>query len=451
MKSALLRRIYAAVLTAALCVCAGSQLSGVAYASTNNVRVVFDGQQMHFDVPAQVINDRTMVPMRAIFAEAGASVQWDAETQTVTATTTSGDIIRMTVGSNEIYTNGLVGTMDAPPAVINGRTLVPARFVAQAMGFDVRWSSSDSTVHIVTPINTAEFERRVFELINIEREKQKLQKLIWDDGLANAARSGSVDQAASYLPGALGADGLTVQDRLDRAGVTMSYGGYAMIYDHKTPEATVAELIKHGSWFISSDTNTHAGVGFHRDLDSLHRFYVNVYFGEDRATLRQLYNYPPLSEFMLPDRILSADELQAWIAEYNAAGSPNHFELEVVELLNRERANKGLHPLTIDPTLMMIARFKSQSMSDIDYMSHTGVYGQPWDLARAFGYSSNSFGENIARGRGMYTSAASVMQGWMDSPGHRDNILREGYYYIGVGVYISEEFGFSWTQMFSSG
>jgi len=317
------------------------------------------------------------------------------------------------------------------------------------MGLDVRWSSSDSTVYIVTPINIAEYERRVFELINIEREKRELQQLIWDDGLANAARSGSVDQAAGYLPGATdAADVPTVQDRLDKAGVTMRDGGYAMIYGHKTPEATVAEMMNQGSWIISSDTNTHAGVGFYRNLDSRHRFYVNINFGEDRETLRPILNYPPLSEFTVPDRILSANELQAWITEYHAAGGSNQFELEIVELVNRERAKEGLRSLTIDPTLMMVARFKSQSMSDIDYMSHTGAYGQPWELARAFGYSTNAFSENIARG---YASAASVMQGWMDSPGHRANILHKVYDYIGVGIYISEEFGFSWTQMFSSG
>lgn len=113
----------------------------------DNIKVALDGKYIGFDVPPQIISGRTMVPIRAIFENMGATVQWDANTSS--AICTKGDIVvKMTVNSTNMYINNQLQTMDIAPVVIDGRTLAPARYVAEAFGADVQWSEKNNTVVI---------------------------------------------------------------------------------------------------------------------------------------------------------------------------------------------------------------------------------------------------------------------------------------------------------------
>ena len=113
----------------------------------DNINVVIDGKQIGFDVPPQIISGRTMVPIRAIFENMGATVQWDSDTSS--AICTKGDtIVKMTVNSTSMYVNNQLQTMDIAPVEIDGRTLAPARYVAEALGADVQWSQKNNTVVI---------------------------------------------------------------------------------------------------------------------------------------------------------------------------------------------------------------------------------------------------------------------------------------------------------------
>lgn len=97
----------------------------------------------------------------------------------------------------------------------------------------------------------------------------------------------------------------------------------------------------------------------------------------------------------------------------------------------------------MDIELQQVAKKKSEDMKAKNYFSHTSpTYGSPFDMMKQFGISYKSAGENIAKGQ---TSAKQVVQAWMDSPGHRANILNANYTHIGVG-YV--ESGHYWTQMF---
>ena len=119
------------------------------------------------------------------------------------------------------------------------------------------------------------------------------------------------------------------------------------------------------------------------------------------------------------------------------------YEQEVIRLVNVERAKYGLAPLTEDWELSRVARYKSQDMHDRRYFDHTSpTYGTPFQMMRAFGLSYRSAGENIAMG---YRTPQSVVTGWMNSSGHRANILNSSYTKIGVG-YVAD--GNYWTQQF---
>ena len=140
-----------------------------------------------------------------------------------------------------------------------------------------------------------------------------------------------------------------------------------------------------------------------------------------------------------PDLIYPGDVLT--IPETNAA--VRAYEQEVVRLVNAERTKRGLDALTEDWELSRVARYKSQDMHDRGYFSHTSpTYGSPFQMIRAFGLSYRTAGENIAMG---YATPAAVVNGWMNSEGHRANILNASYTKIGVG-YVSD--GNYWTQQF---
>lgn len=116
-------------------------------AAEKEISVYLDGEKIEFDVKPQTVNDRTMVPIRAIFEAMGADVQWDDKTNT--AISTKNDIvIKMTIGSSDMYVNDKLVKMDVSPVEIGGRTLAPARYVAEAMGADVQWSQKNNTVVI---------------------------------------------------------------------------------------------------------------------------------------------------------------------------------------------------------------------------------------------------------------------------------------------------------------
>lgn len=119
------------------------------------------------------------------------------------------------------------------------------------------------------------------------------------------------------------------------------------------------------------------------------------------------------------------------------------FERQVVELTNAERAKAGLAPLEMYGPLMNVAEAKSQDMANLGYFSHTSpTYGSPFDQIRAAGIQYRAAGENIAQGQ---RTPEQVVNAWMNSPGHRANILNASYTHIGVGFV---ENGYYWTQQF---
>lgn len=119
------------------------------------------------------------------------------------------------------------------------------------------------------------------------------------------------------------------------------------------------------------------------------------------------------------------------------------YEAEVVRLVNEIRVKNGLSTLTEDWELSRVARYKSQDMKDNNYFSYTSpVYGSPFQMIKNFGLSYRSAAENIAKGQ---ATPQAVVNSWMNSSGHRANILGSSYKKIGVG-YVAD--GKYWTQMF---
>jgi len=122
------------------------------------------------------------------------------------------------------------------------------------------------------------------------------------------------------------------------------------------------------------------------------------------------------------------------------------YEQQVVDLVNKERASAGLSALKVNTSLANVAEKKAEDMRDKNYFSHTSpTYGSPFDMMKQFGISYTAAGENIAKGQ---RTPQEVMTGWMNSEGHRANILNSNYTEIGVG-YVTDSNGTGyWVQEF---
>ena len=111
------------------------------------ITVMLNGKKIGFDVQPQIIGDRTMVPLRAIFEALGAIVEWDEDTQTVTSVKGNRKVI-LSVGVDRIIINGSSKALDTVPCIVDGRTLVPVRAISEAFDMRVDWDGSSMTVKI---------------------------------------------------------------------------------------------------------------------------------------------------------------------------------------------------------------------------------------------------------------------------------------------------------------
>ena len=134
--------------------------------ATNDITVFVDNEQVIFDVQPRLIGGRTMVPLRAIFEKLGAEVLWEDATQTVTAYNEL-HIVKAIIGSNTITINNEEHAIDVAPMIINNRTLVPARFAAEALGCDVYWDSELKRVDIYTKdVDYSKVERESLNILS---------------------------------------------------------------------------------------------------------------------------------------------------------------------------------------------------------------------------------------------------------------------------------------------
>lgn len=120
-------------------------------------------------------------------------------------------------------------------------------------------------------------------------------------------------------------------------------------------------------------------------------------------------------------------------------------EKEVFNLINAERTKQGLTALKVDSEVQRVARIKAQDMVDNNYFSHNSpTYGSPFDMLKSFKISYKTAGENIAGN----SSNSAAVKAWMNSSGHKANILNSSFNYTGIGVVSSNKYGKMYVQIF---
>lgn len=140
----------------------------VDYQKSDSIRVFSDGTQIQFDVSPQIIYGRTLVPMRAIFESIGLTVNWEDSTKTASGNNAENSIA-LTIGSNKAIVNNKEKSLDVPASIINGRTMVPLRFLSENMGYNVVWVG-DSNLILMSKKDVVEWRYEGYENVEPYRE-----------------------------------------------------------------------------------------------------------------------------------------------------------------------------------------------------------------------------------------------------------------------------------------
>ena len=385
------------------------------------------------------MSDRVFIPIRFVAESMQASVAWNGADQSVTIS--RGDTkLTLRIGDRrlQVYdgqaneTNNLL--MDVAPILLNARTLLPIRFVAEALGCDVGWDDSQQKASIVDVIG---YEQEVLRLTNIERESHGLPALRWDSRLAVAARKHSEDMAGKGYFSHQSDDGRGLRERLLDEGFTGS-AGENIAAGQVSPEDVVE------AWMNSEGHRenillpifTHLGVGFCYSESSPMIYYWTQDFGEPISPATLAQQSAPASR-------PSANAIPA--ADYGI--DPQEYENEVLRLTNIERARHGLTALIWDDRLAAAARKHSLDMARRDFISHTNPDGEgPGDRLRKEGFTE-TWAENLAGGQ---PTPQEAVDAWMDSPNHRDSLLNPIYTHLGVGFCFSANstYQYYYTQCF---
>ncbi|WP_399881477.1 CAP domain-containing protein [Streptomyces sp. BBFR51] len=250
------------------------------------------------------------------------------------------------------------------------------------------------------------------ELVNSARSTAGSRPVSADSRLVSAARAHAAAMAAAGRLSVETRDGVSVHQRVVRAGFAYLTVGEHLVSGPRTPAEFVAYCLgtERTRRTLQDAAFTHAGWAY-------------VTGGPSGDTY--------------------------WTALWAAPLTPDGLSrttAEVVDLTNRRRAAAGLPALAVDTRLTAAAQAHSTDMVDRDFYSHTDPDGgKPWDRAAAAGATRRTVGENIACGQ---RSPADVVEGWMNSPGHRANILKADFTHIGVGLAGGGRAGTYWTQLF---
>jgi len=124
---------------------------GIAFCKDYPVSLQVDGNPVEPDVPPVIIRERTLIPARAVFESMGAAVSWDENARLVEITMGTSNV-KLTIDSDTAFVNGAAVTMEVPAMIIDSRTLIPVRFVAESLSWVVGWDDLSRTVKLTSPI-----------------------------------------------------------------------------------------------------------------------------------------------------------------------------------------------------------------------------------------------------------------------------------------------------------
>ncbi len=268
--------------------------SSVAYKS-EAIPIIVDGQEIVCDQPPVIIHDRTLVPLRAIFEALGANVNWYDATKTVTATNGTTNI-SLTIGSSIMYKNGEAILIDYAGEIINNRTMVPVRAVSEAFGAKVEWDNDNRTVHVDTGDSTESSDPNIPPIVDDREEQYNSAMLLYTSGYSYQAYYAFRD-LGDYKDSVRMMENSLLLNRISyNFNDYTSKWFVSHVNDFKAiSESDIPGIITQGSWLCpgsqylgySIDTFLSNGIRLHND-SMIMRWYVDL--GGIFSTLDTPYN-----------------------------------------------------------------------------------------------------------------------------------------------------------------
>jgi uncharacterized protein YkwD len=402
-------------------------ITGAAYGESG-IGVTIDEQSIEFENEPVIVNNRTMVPFREIFEHFDAEVTWNASERSVRAER-DGRVVNLAIGSNEASINGAPTKIDSPPIIIDSRTYVPLRFIAEGLDAGVSWNPDTRVASIntrVASMNTQGPVRLGDSMLEIgEKLGESSMPLLshygfdwyvynkdYENYYQVGYRNGKVVALFTNASEYSRADGFKLGGAPSKAGEYF--------------KTDITRILKDNTYFMLPD-------GPHQTFKT-NDSYVTLFYDEYDNRIAGIFEIAEDEEMKLDGYYGSPSEALS-----------KSYERQIFELANTERVKKNLSPLSWNQSVHDTAQEHSIDMAANGYFSHYDLSGQsPFDRMSHAGLDYQKAGENIAAGE---SSAVYAHYDWMNSMGHRTAILGE-YDYIGVGVAFGGSLNAYFTQHF---
>lgn len=417
------------------------------FATETPIKLFLNDSPMSFDVPPLLIDQRVLVPFRALFEALGAEVIWDNEKQTAYASTAN---LLITMPLNKPYAgvNGLQIPLDVPAIMRDNRVLVPVRFVAETLGAKVNWVNATQSVYLASSGSVTLSTSPPSS--NTAAEPKP----------ANLAPSQSIVKMGDSLDTLLAAKGQPDRKDSSQYGFTWyiynkDYSKFDMIgirnnsivaryqiADFAAPQGTVK---------IGATTTQVRGI-LGQPISSITR--GSTIFDYKEANIDLFYHNQRYTRIFYDK--FNNGRMKAYFTvnaneELNLKGyygTPStalkeSFERQLFDLTNASRAAFNLPLLTWAPEVVASARAHSEDMVKRKFFEHTNPDGlEPYQRLQATGIAFQSTAENLAAGQ---IDAIFAHEALMNSEGHRKNILSKQAR-LGVGF----AFGGNYSQYFTA-
>ena len=444
------------------------------------IGLVVDGRFLTPETPPALVDGRVLVPLRFVAETLRLSVTWNPDDYSITLTSHNVQAW-LQIGNARVVVNGAVANLDVAPRLIGNRAMVPLRFIAEATGAAVHWDAPNQTVRI-TASNSIATGGTGPTLPTPGTPAGKLPKL---------APGAVIDLSLIPLP-------LPEADVLAEWGAPALKltGFYEMTWSLYSPQpgSLVMAGIRNGhvvavyamgpAWSVGSvdQTMTPSRAAAHLQLKpSFDLDWGGDTYAVECETGSAADTLPPLvttqgvtvlytdahdnrvagATVYTADAFVQTNGIQRHFCRYSYYGEPLPTPAEAaaanlqaawageariqLEVTNAERVGRGLEPLAWSDPLARVAQSHSRDMADHAFFDHhspnTGSLRDRLQTAGIWG-CIGSFAENIAWN---YVDGVAVHHAWMNSPGHRVNILRPESRYLGVGIW-----GTHYTQNFGS-
>jgi len=384
-----------------------------------DISVVADSKYLNFDVSPQLYMDRTYVPFRAIFEYYGAKdVNWDQNNQ-VGSGTIYGNHLQLKVSSTQAMINGRAAYMDTPVILVNGRILVPLRFISEKIGFVVDWDEKNQTVYINSVENKVTAKNNVNSInLNIGMKKSEL-----------------VNQLGN-------------PNRIEKSG--LYYDWYIYNSDLQNyiqvgiyNDTVVAIATNSSNWIINKDIKIGTAEN---DIKSKYKLDYSPYENLSNISVDN-QNISVYWDRLDGNKVsmVKVERKNNLKYQYSQEVERN-FERQLLDLTNVFRLQYNKKSLLWHDNLAALATYHCKDMVQNDFFSHTSSNGNSLgQRASNFISSYRGLGENIALGQ---INSAHALNDLINSEGHRKNILRDDYEYLGTSIMYSKDNDMYYVQNF---